>query len=556
MRTVQWLCIVFGLVQLPFVLFSQGESIRLDAIPSTKEVVEGGHLEVSYQLLGSINGDFRAPGFGAFTRSGTTQELSGMQFINGTVSAHHTWVIGLTAPSPGEYTIPPAEVYLKGKTYRSKALQIRVLPAAKASVGAVASVPPGADPSLFLSAEVTRSNVYVGQQVVIKVYLYTKRTLSGVNLVRLPQLSKGTLKELERYNEPDDQVMLRGEQYNRLLVYAGSFFAESSGSVVISPAIVNTAVISGNIFQSFRTVQLAASPLSIEVKELPAPIPEGFSGLIGQYEAEVGSLSDSILEGDASVCTLMIRGNGNSRLLVLPPTVLSEGLTGYDPIVKEEEVYENGQEIAHRQVLEYTISAQSEGNQTVKPVFIWFDPDSSRYCTYSPLVPIFVGKGQRNTFLSTDDGSNSYWNRSRRIGVGALLAALFLLIGYFLFSRYRRGQLTDLGSKPKEVVLSELTVDAMTVPTQTEGALLESYSGIYWEVKRFFAKKIGVTPEEIGIQRLCNWLEANGYSSAAITDMRTVFSTCEQALYAEQDHGQDYAVIKEKAIRLLQGVPY
>lgn len=556
MRTVQWLCIVLGLLQLPFVLLSQGESVRLEAIPSTKEVVEGARLEVTYQLLGSINGDFRAPVFGAFTRSGTTQELSGMQFTNGTVSAHHTWVIGLTAPSPGEYTIPPAEVYLKGKTYRSKALQIRVLPAAKARPGGVLSVPPGSDPSLFLAAELSRSTVYVGQQVVAKVYLYTKRSLSGVNLVRLPELSKGVLKELERYNEPEDQVVVGGERYNRLLVYAGSFFAESPGSIVLSPAVVNTAVISGNLFQSFRTVQLASSPLSIEVRELPTPIPEGFSGLIGQYEAEIGLLSDSMLEGEASVCTLTIRGNGNSRLLVLPPIVLSEGLAGYDPIVKEEEVYENGQELIHRQVLEYTISAQAEGNQTVKPVFIWFDPDSSNYCTYSPLVPVLVGKGQMNTSFSTDDGSNPFWNTSRRLGVGALLAALFLLIGYFLVFRYRRSQLIRLENGTKEVFLNEPPVNSMSLPTPSEVALPESYSTLYWEIKRFFSIKMGIAPEDISVHGLCNWMEANGYSSAATADMRTVFSTCEQALYAEQDHTQEYMGIKEKAIRLLQGVPY
>jgi hypothetical protein len=554
MRTFQWLFVIVWLQQLPNVLNAQDKEVRLNAVISTREVVEGAHFEVTYQLSGSISGDLLAPNFSPFQRLGNTQELSGMQFVNGSVSAHHTWVFSLTAPASGEYTIPPAEVQLKGKVYRSKELRVRVLPATKVKSGGPLSIPAGADPSVFLLMEVNTASVYVGQQVVVKVYLYTKRALSGVNLVRLPELSSGNLKELERYNEAEEQVTVGGERYNRLLVYAGSFFAEAPGRVVVSPAVINTAVVSSNPFQSYRTIQLASSPLSLDVMKLPLPIPDGFSGLVGQYEVEAIINIDSILVGEAAVCTLSIQGNGNSRLLELPKVGVSEGLKGYEPIVKEEEVYENGRELAHRQLLEYTVSALSEGMQFIKPSLIWFDPDSNKYVRYEPIISIKVGPKQKGELFPTSVGGGEFWTVARKVGLGSIVVALAVLAGYFVVDRKNKMQITmpAPSSVPLEVSTVGLGQDLLVEEEKPTGF----YAQVYWEVRRYFANRLGVAPEEVSKKLVSRWMEENGYSISAMSDMQFVFNTCEQALYAEQDHSADHVLIEGKVKLLLSGVDY
>lgn len=554
MRTFQWLFVIVWLQQLPNVLIAQDREVRLNAVLSTREVVEGSHFEVTYQLSGSINGDLRAPDFSPFQRSGNTQELSGMQFVNGSVSAHHTWVFSLIAPVAGEYIIPPAEVQLKGKVYRSKELRVRVLPATKVKSGGALSVPVGADPAVFLLTEVSTGSVYVGQQVVVKVYLYTKRALSGVNLVRLPELSSGSLKELERYNDAEEQVVVGGERYHRLLVYAGSFFAEAPGRVVISPAVITTAMVSGNPFQSYRTIQIASSPLSLDVMELPLPIPDGFSGLVGQYEVEAMVNIDSILVSEAVVCTLSIQGNGSSRLLELPRLGVSDGLKGYEPIVKEEEVYENGRELAHRQQLEYTVSALSEGMQFIKPALIWFDPDSNKYCRYEPIISVKVGPKQRGELFPTNVVSGEFWTVARKVGLGSLVLALAVLAGYFVVDRKKKEHMvmSEPTSQSKEVFTIGSEQEPAVHATQPVGF----YEKIYWEVRRYFANKLGIPPEEVSKAVVSRWMEENGYSNAAISDMKLVFSTCEQALYAEQDHSAKHLLIESKVKLLLSGVDY
>lgn len=554
MRTFQWLFVIVWLQQLPNVLNAQDKDVRLNAVLSAREVVEGSHFEVTYQLTGSINGELRAPDFSPFQRSGNTQELSGMQFVNGSVSAQHTWVFSLTAPASGEYVIPPAEVLLKGKVYRSKELRVRVLPAAKVKSGGPLSIPAGADPSVFLLTEVNTASVYVGQQVVVKVYLYTKRALSGVNLVRLPELSSGNLKELERYSEAEEQVTVGGERYNRLLVYAGSFFAEAPGRVVVSPAVINTAMVSSNPFQSYRTIQLASSPLSLDVMKLPLPIPDGFSGLVGQYEVEAIINIDSILVGEAAVCTLSIQGNGNSRLLELPKVGVSEGLKGYEPIVKEEEVYENGRELTHRQLLECTISALSEGMQFIKPSFVWFDPDSNKYARYEPMISVKVGPKPKGELFPTSVDSGEFWTVARKVGLGSIVVALAVLAGYFVVDRKNKKQITMPAP-------SSVTGEVSTVGLGQELLVEEEkptgfYAQVYWEVRRYFANRLGVAPEEVGKKVVSRWMEENGYSTSAISDMQLVFNTCEQALYAEQDHSADHVLIEGKVKLLLSGVDY
>lgn len=555
MRAVQYLLIVVFLFQLPFGLLGQDNGVLLKSSISGEEVVEGSRIEVTYQLSGSINGDFRAPDFKPFQRVGGIQELSGMQFVNGVVNAHHTWVLGLIAPVAGEYTIPAGEVVLKGKVYRSKELRVRVLPASESKSNIVSRVPAGADPNIFLIAEASRSSVYVGQQVVLTVRLYTKVSLSGVNLVGLPGLSKGVLKELERYSGSEDVVVIAGNRYSRLVVYAGTFFAEEPGRVLISQAVVNTAIMSGNAFSSFRSLQVSSRPVVVEVKPLPLPVPEGFSGLVGRYEAEIKVFPDSILRGEASVCNFVISGNGNSRMFLPPVALISAGLAGYEPIVKEEAVYENGQELVHRQTLEYTFSAKDEGDQTIKPVLVWFDPDSSKYCTYGEVITIRVGAEKGNTFIQRDVYDKSFWNKSRRLGLGAILFAAVLLIVYFVVRRYRYRTLHP-AYNGKLIADNVVKGEEVNFTINEEYGTNAFYEAVYWEIRRFFSSRLGVEVEQVNSNNLGEWMKENGYGLGAIEDMRYVFRTCEQALYAEQDHSREGRLVWGKATSLTKGIPY
>lgn len=549
---------------VPPVLKSQGGKVTFEASVSPKEVVESGRLQISFRLVGSINGEIQLPNFAPFVPAGSTQELSGVQMINNDINAHHTWVVGLIAPAAGTYTIPPAEVRLKGQTYRSEPLSIRVLPAGKLGAGPLKQVPPGADPNLFVTAETYPANPFVGQQVVLTIQLYARYGLSGIDLVRLPQLSKGALKELERYSAPEEQVHINGVAYNKATVYAAAFYPEAPGSLTISPIILNAAMLSRNPMQPFKNLQIQSNPVSIEVKPLPAPAPEGFSGLVGQYEVEFLPDRDTVPQGEVITCTLRLRGNGNPRMFSPPVLDITEGLSAYEPSVKEEETFENGREAIHRQTLAYTLSAKGEGPQTCSPILVWFDPDSNRYIRHTAPVALLI-TDNRQPSLTTDltETDTPFWTNNKWLGWAALGLAGLLSILYFLLKKSGPGN-TPAPAPPATPSPTPVASPVATPPVKPNPVTpldrlhagmdqRAFYTALYATLKSIFAEKMGDTPDHLSKENIASWMKARQWPDPAVQDLILILRTCEQTLYAAQDHRSEMPELLDKARQLVQG---
>lgn len=565
---------------LPASLMSQAGKIVFTATASKKEVVEGAQVNITWQVSGSIEGKLKMPDFGAFRMAGGTQEMSGMQFVNGTVQAQHSWVVSLMAPAPGEYTIPEATFTLKGNTYKSNPVQIKVVAAGTARSGNTPGIPSGGDPNIFLATELSHSKAYPGQQVICTVNIYTRYGLSGADLVALPKPSRGAITELERFDTPVEQVTLGGKLYNKQAVFAGAFFPDASGRITISAAQMNVAIQPANIIQPIQTLRLQSEPVALDVRALPAPAPEGFTGLVGQYTPELKVDRDSVAEGEAVIALLRIRGNGNARLLAPPGFRLPEGLTCFDPVVKEEENFENGRELVHSQTLEYVISARKSGDWTCVPVFVWFDPDSSKYITWSPELHIKTSgqssqDGSNALLPNGSEGSRFTLSNSQLIGLGALGLAGALGLFYFLWMRRRKPEAEEEETPSWQSILKEqspilppsqpeVIVEHISVPPPAEPPAPvatftpppttnqhDFYEVLYAQLRAAFANRLNITPEQVTQVNASAWMTSKGLSEALIADMRLLWRTCEQVLYAAQDHAAEMEEMAEMGKRVM-----
>ena len=566
---------------LPASLMSQAGKIVFTATASKKEVVEGAQVNLTWQVSGSIEGKLKLPDFGAFRMAGGTQEMSGMQFVNGTIQAQHSWVVSLMAPAPGEYTIPEATLSLKGNTYKSNPIQIKVVHAGSARSGNSPGIPAGGDPNIFLATELSASKVYPGQQVICTVNIYTNYGLSGADLVSLPKLSRGAILELERFDTPVEQVTIGGKPYNKQAVYAGAFFPESSGRITISAAQMNVAIQPANVIQPIQTLRLQSEPVTLNVRALPAPAPDGFTGLVGQYTPEIKVDRDSVAEGEAVIALLRIRGNGNPRLSAPPAFRVPDGLTSFDPVVKEEENFENGRELVHSQTLEYVISARKSGDWTCAPVFVWFDPDSSKYVTWSPEIRVKVsGQGNKDdssSLLSNDaDNSRFSFSNSQLIGFAALGLAGALGLFYFFWMRRRKSETEEempswknvlkeqapiLPPSQPEVIVEHITVPPLAEPPAPVATYTpppapstnqhDFYEVLYAQLRAAFANRLNITPEQVTQVNASAWMTSKGLSETLIADMRLLWRTCEQVLYAAQDHAAEMAEMAEMGKRVM-----
>ncbi len=587
------------LLFIPFQGLAQGGKIIFQATTSKKEVAAGGSLQVSFKLIGSVGGALREPDFGGF-RTGGMQEVSGMQIINGDVQGQHTWTFNLVAPAAGDYTIPEAKVVVNGKTYTSNPLKIKVIAGSARNGGSsLSQLPAGADPKVFVTTELNTSNVYPGQQIICTVNIYTQINLSGIDMVSLPKPSQGSLKEMEKYDAPQTEEYVGGQRYVKQAIYAASFFSETAGTVTFSPVEIRTAVASNNILAPRQIVSLKGQAVNLTVKPLPQPSPAGFTGLVGSYQAEMQATQDSIGLGEALVVNLDVRGNGNPQLFAPPVIPAPDGLETFEPAIKGEESFENGQEVIHTQSIEYTFSAKAAGDYTCTPTFVWFDPDSNKYVTWQKPIRLKVGNGiGGNTHLLTTPLQNtrSFWSSPKGIGAIALMAAAILGLIYFLLTRKKKAPKAPEAIvveaqkeptvqqdyftpeapdrwQPKPLSIPDPTPPVPIVPppapvvpppapiykpnnTDNWSILAEKlydgtdqktfYALLYQKIKDVFATKAGMPVLQVTPPTIIHWLTQKGYSPTQVQDMEWALRTCEQVMYAAQDHTSE----RERALEV------
>ena len=565
-RNKTWIALVIWAFFLPDRTFGQAGKITFTASASKKEVVEGAQVEITWQLSGTTEGKLQLPDLTPFRKAGGLREMSGMQFSNGNVQAHHTWVISLVAPAPGEYTLPEAGITVKGNTYRSNPVSIKVVATGQAArISSISGVPKWADdPNIFIATETNTPRPLVGQQVVCVVNIYTRYGVSGLDLVELPQINKIGLRELERYDNPVEQVTIAGKPYNKQTIYAGAFFPETTGKLTINAAQANVAIVSNNPLQGISTLRLQTAPVVLDVQALPAPAPAGFTGLVGHYTAELKSDRQQIAAGEAVICTVSLRGNGNSRLSAPPAFQMPDGLTTYDPVEKEAETFENGRELVHAQVLEYTISAQKEGNGSCVPQLVWYDPDSSKYITWAPRLEIQVsGQAPLADNGAVDSGFSLHLSSNQKTALGAFgIAALLALLYHWLYHRKKNTADTPLPAVVKETssparpavlppipVAEPPAIASPSPPTRHLEQLNQHdfYETLYNQLRQHIAKHLHLSPEKVTLSRATQWAADRGLP---IDDLKRFWSTAEMVLYAAQDHSPEREEMYEMVERL------
>lgn len=565
-RNKIWIAFFLGAFFPPAWTFGQAGKINFTAGASKKEVVEGAQVEITWLLSGTTEGRLQLPDLSPFRKAGGLREMSGMQFSNGNVQAHHTWVLSLIAPTPGEYTLPEASITVKGNTYRSNPVSIKVVAAGQAArISSISGVPKWADdPNIFIATETSTPRPLAGRQVVCVVNIYTRYGVSGLDLVELPQINKIALRELERYDNPVEQVTIAGKPYNKQTIYAGAFFPETAGKLTINAAQANVAIVSNNPLQGISTLRLQTAPVVLDVQALPAPAPTGFSGLVGHYTAELKSDRQQIAVGEAVICTVSLRGNGNSRLSAPPAFQMPEGLTTYDPVEKEAEVFENGRELVHSQVLEYTISAQKEGSWSCAPQLVWYDPDSSKYVTWSPALDIQVsGQATLADNGAVDSGFSLRLSRNQKTALGAFgIAALLGLLYHWFYHRKKNTADAPPPSVVKEtpppvrpVVLPPAPVvdpPAIVLPSPSATHLEQLnqhdfYETLYNQLRQHIAKHLHLSPEKVTLSRAMQWAADRGLPA---DELKRFWSTAEMVLYAAQDHSPEREEMYEIVERL------
>ena len=340
--------------------------------------------------------------------SGPSQQTS-MQWINGSVTNSKTISWTLAPKKTGKIKIPSLDVRIGGQTYKTNQIILQVAGSNKKQ----------SDRDVFITSEIDKEEVYLGEQITLTFKLYKKVEIS-VEPFEIPEFSGFWTEELYRPNQIkiDKKINLNGVRYEVGTLYKVALFPISGGEYVIEPLTMkvqtqkkrsrrNRDPFFDPFFNSFFTeteTKILRSPeRKIKIKKFPEPRPSGFSGAVGKFKIETFIDRDSTMVNEAITFKINISVTGNLGLFTIPKFKFSDKLDQFPP---KETFEKNNFRDALSGVMswEYILVPRISGKISIPPIAMtYFDPsiqEWKRISSNSTIIPV----SKNNNLVFDDSG--------------------------------------------------------------------------------------------------------------------------------------------------------
>uniref|UniRef100_UPI0040286D5D BatD family protein n=1 Tax=Alloprevotella sp. TaxID=1872471 RepID=UPI0040286D5D len=314
----------------------------------------------------------------------------------------------LRPKAKGTFIISPASVHVKGKTYKSKAVKIRVADNAQGNgnrasssqndkteeENAMRTARTGlSQKDLCITADLQKTTVYEQEAVRLK---YHALALPGVGLSNTGLNEKPDFKNIVSLEIPTNPEFtlahVNGVAYKKYKAKEYVLYPQKAGQIQIPKLTFDCMVMQRDILldriDDFLNgggigvnVKRSAPQLVLNVKPLPTPKPSGFSGGVGHFKIKSQMRTANLRTNDLATFRITIYGTGNLKLITAPDLVFPEGFDSYPPqIVDETTITEDG--VSGSISFDYTLVPREVGKFEMPKVdFVFFDPQKEEYQT-------------------------------------------------------------------------------------------------------------------------------------------------------------------------------
>jgi hypothetical protein len=314
---------------------------------------------------------------------------SRIEFITGNMSSEIDYTYFVRPQKIGIFKIGPAEVKIKGKTYTSNTVTLRVV---KPTAGKGAVSRP-----IFLTAELSTQTVYVEEQAIYTLKLYLRRSVRGDIGLNLTETANLEFKQLAK---PSEYTSTHGGKNYNVLEVRYAVVPSKSGTYSVGPAKMNMTVLEPHRgsrrrpsidpffkdpFSSFsrgRPVTIASPLLQLNVLPLPEDgKPPDFSGLVGSFKMWSKLDPVNIKAGESATLTVSVSGLGNIKRI--PDLEIPE--LDHIKIYADQPVLETTQStegLGGSKTMKWALVPDKDGRLEVPPVAIsFFDTKNRVYKT-------------------------------------------------------------------------------------------------------------------------------------------------------------------------------
>jgi hypothetical protein len=313
-------------------------------------------------------------------------------YANGklTVTREITIVYDLVSEKSGFASLREITAQLGNKTIRHSTISLNILKE------------PEVLADVFVMADVPKKELFLGEGLVVRYYLYSKVPISNLDVKKYPKLN-GFLKRYLQEPERTERVSVDGQLYMRNYIYAAKLYPEKIGDLKIDTLELSATYPSSRandpfgafgLSRDFKTKTIRSETVKVNVRPLPEPIPSHFTGLVGKHDFHLQFGQSKLIVNEPLEVKLTVSGVGALENLEAPSLIKNSGL---------EEFETNGDlKISDAdnatKTFDYTFLAKENMSIPAKEIVLsYFDPDNKKFVPTQislPEITIAGGAGK------------------------------------------------------------------------------------------------------------------------------------------------------------------
>lgn len=571
------------------VALSQGVSVSASVTDNTVGTEES--LSYRVEIQGASASDVQRPsppdaeGLALLQTIPSTQ--NSVSIINGKMSQSIAYEWTFRPVGEGQAQIGSVDVTVKGKAYKTKPVTINVVPQSQRPQRRTARRnlldPFGSRPAapqeepeksqigdrdIFIRALPSARRVVQNEQVNIEYHLYFREGMQ-LRQSRLADSwdAEGFWREeldVERRPIPKTAVE-NGLRYNTIVLKKVAVFPTRTGTLRIDPLRIEAEAFFPNRsmdpfdqFFSFRPryepVEVASSPVTVEVSALPPNAPESFTGAVGTFRMEASVDQAEVEVGEPIQVALKITGTGNIATIESPRFDPPGVFELYDPEVNTS-IERKGNRIRGVKTLTYVVVPRSNGTFQIPEIeFTYFNPEHGRYesinprptpvkVTGTPTAP--VAALTSTSGLPVDDIAGLLtetvtWKRTgslplhRRAWLYVLLILpLMALVGLFVYQQYQSriaGDITLARNKRAHPVARKHLKQAEVLLAANDARAF--YHEIERAVLSFVGNRLNVAEKGLTHKQLNQLLQQKDVPADARNGLFGLLQECDRVRFA------------------------
>ena len=338
--------------------------------------------------------------------SGPSQQTS-MQWINGKVTNSRIMSWSLSPKREGRLVIPRLNVQISGKKSATKEIVVFVSQSQKKET----------DLDVFISAEINKESVYIGEQITLTYSIY-RRVECSIEPFEIPKFPGFWSEELFRPNQIKfKNIAINGVQYQKGILYKVALFPISGKELEIEPLSLKIQKqkkkkrrgrdpffdpFFDSFFTETETKILRSKKREIFVKDYPKSRPIGFTGAVGDFKISTATDTDSINVNEAITFRVIVEGTGNMGLFTIPKMSFADDIDQFPPKENfEKNVFRD--ELSGKMIWEYILVPRVSGKLSIPPIsFTFFNPKIEKWQKLSSKPTSVFVKNTNDNYLTSN----------------------------------------------------------------------------------------------------------------------------------------------------------